>query len=121
MATKILGTEVKTGVDKTLVTIQKVVIKSSQTIAIGPASITEIRDETGDTASVVMAGDNIDISVRGYLDPAVKPEDFDPKTVTVTISGYKIAWIDGVSIEQPEGGGPNVFSCTAHGRTKQAS
>lgn len=121
MATKILGTEVKTGIDKTLVAISGVVVKSSQTIALGPASTTEIKDEAGDTAAVVMVGDTIDISVRGYLAPDSDPADFDPKTVTVTIAGYEIAWIDGVSIDQPEGGGPDIFSCTAHGRNKTAS
>lgn len=117
MAFKQLGTPVfKKGINTTI-TIAGVTIFSSANISQGFRTITEIVGHDGETAAVVMAGEETyDVSITGYLNQEGDP----PKNGdTVEVSGWDIAWIDGVSIaETPEG--VTTVSGTVHARKKTA-
>lgn len=108
------GTELATGINVSI-TIEGCTIFSSASITRGYRSITEIIGHDGETACVVMAGeDNYDVTVNGYVNKGgTIPSNGD----TVTVAGYDIAWIDGVTVsETPEGA--TTFSATVHARCK---
>lgn len=111
---KILGTQVRAGINYA-VTIPGVVIRSAVSISEGYGAITELSGESGTTEAVVMANDMVDLNVTGYVsaDADAMPKNGD----TITISGYTIAWIDGVSVAEVAEGAA-TFTCTAHGRNK---
>ena len=108
---KQLGTPVKVGLSAS-VSIPGVVIRTAVSISEGYLNITPIPGDSGATENVVMSDPGIDISVSGHLSPEANyPKNGD----AVTIAGYAIGWIDGVSCAET----PNdkvAFSCTAHGR-----
>lgn len=102
------------------ITIEGATIFTSVSITKGFRSITEIIGHDGEVASVVMAGeDNYDVTVNGYVNQGEDgkiPANGD----TVTVAGYEIAWIDGVSVnEVPDG--VTTFSATVHARKKTKS
>lgn len=117
MSFKILGTQVRAGINYG-VTIKGVVIKSAVSISEGYGAITELIGEKGDTESVVMANDMVDLNVTGYIsaDATELPKNGD----TVSIQGFSIAWIDGVSVAEVAEGAATL-TCTAHGRGRVGS
>lgn len=111
------GTELATGIN-VAITITGCTIFSGVTITKGYRSITEIIGHDGETACVVMAGeDNYDVTVNGYVDKGgTIPANGD----TCTVEGYDMAWIDGVSVsETPEGA--TTFTATVHARKKKTT
>lgn len=112
---KQLGTAVMAGIEGNEVTIPGVVIINSLTINEGYLNTTETTGhETAGVENVTMTNYGIDISVSGHLSEGAQP----PKNGdTIAITGYSIAWIDGVSTAKVKDG-LTVFSCTAHGRKK---
>lgn len=117
MAFNQLGTPtMKKGIT-TVPTIAGVTIFSAVNVTEGYRSITEIIGHDGETAAVVMAGEEtLDISVTGYLNSEGNP----PKNGdSATLAGWSIVWIDGVTIaETPEG--VQTVSATVHARKKVA-
>lgn len=115
MAFQQLGTPTfKKGIT-TVPEITGVTIFSSVNVSQGFRTITEIVGHDGETAAVVMAGEETyDVSVTGYLETGAElPKNGDE----VTVTGWDIAWIDGVSIaETPEG--VTTVSATVHARKK---
>lgn len=123
MAFKQLGTPNFAKGINTEIIITGVTIFSSANTTKGFRNITEIIGHDGETAAVVMAGeDNLDVTINGYLEDKdgdnqeiVPPKNGD----TVTVTGYDIAWIDGVSIsETPDG--VTTISATVHARKPTA-
>lgn len=96
------------------ITISGVTIFSSVNITQGYRTITEIIGNDGETAAVVMAGqDNLDVTINGYLEGSNTPKNGDE----VDVEGFGIAWIDGVSVAYtPEG--VATVSATVHARKK---
>jgi hypothetical protein len=108
------GQKLATGINVDI-TIDGCTIYTSASITKGYRSITEIIGHDGETASVVMAGEeNYDVTINGYVnDGGTVPANGD----TVTVAGYSMAWIDGVTVsETPEGA--TTFSATVHARGK---
>ena len=108
------GQKLATGINVDI-TIDGCTIYTSASITKGYRSITEIIGHDGETASVVMAGEeNYDVTINGYVnDGGTVPANGD----TVAVAGYNIAWIDGVTVsETPEGA--TTFSATVHARGK---
>lgn len=105
-------TKLKAGIT-TEITIAGVTLFSGVSTTAGYRTITEIIGHDGQTAVVVMAGqDNLDVTVNGYVDVnGTAPKNGD----SITMTGYDIAWIDGITIaETPEG--VTTFTGTVHGR-----
>ena len=108
------GQKLATGINVDI-TIDGCTIYTSASITKGYRSITEIIGHDGETASVVMAGEeNYDVTINGYVNyGGTVPANGD----TVAVAGYNIAWIDGVTVsETPEGA--TTFSATVHARGK---
>jgi hypothetical protein len=111
------GTELATGINVDI-TIEGCTIFSSASITKGFRSITEIIGHDGETACVVMAGqDNYDVTINGYVNKGgTTPSNGD----TVTVAGYEMAWIDGVTESQtPEGA--TTFTGSVHARGKKTT
>ena len=110
------GKELAKGIN-VQITIEGATIFTSASITKGFRTITEIIGHDGETAAVVMAGeDNYDVTINGYVNEGEDgkiPANGD----TVTVTGYEMAWIDGVSVnETPDG--VTTFSATVHARKK---
>lgn len=120
MAFKQLGTPNFAKGINTEITIEGVTIFSSANTTKGFRNITEIIGHDGETAAVVMAGeDNLDVTINGYLDEPTTEKPAPKNGDTATVEGYDIAWIDGVSIsETPDG--VTTISATVHARKPTA-
>ena len=110
------GVELAKGIN-TQITIEGASIFTSTSITKGFRNITEIIGHDGETASVVMAGEhNYDVTVNGYVNEGQDgkiPANGD----SVTVAGYTMAWIDGVTVnETPDG--VTTFTATVHARGK---